>query len=646
MDISYYKQYEPVFGSWYIKGLLGEGGFGSVYEMERKEMGVTYKSALKTITIPQNQNEVRNVMSDGMTKEDVTAYYSDIVQDLIREIVLMSKLKGNSNIVSYEDHLLEEHKDKVGWDILIRMELLKPLNDYILETTISKKDVIQLGIDICKALEVCQRYNIIHRDVKPENIFISPIGAYKLGDFGIARTVEKTNSGLSKKGTYTYMAPEVYRGDKYDSTVDLYSLGIVMYRLLNNNRTPFLPPYPERIPYNDKENALIKRVSGLAFPLPVNGQDRLGEIVLKACAFDPENRYSSPLQMRQELEAVMSETKDVQLTCTGVGQNTDSATETIAATSVDEAYDEEATSVLEFPALVGEDDERTVPLSAPYYKPDVYEDDDVTVDHETANYRSVSSSVEIVTPFVEKGPSEEKKAERETNSGPETKQTKVVKSNPETKQTKKIKAEPVKEAGLAKQEKSNLPIIIGIAIALLIGLIVFLIIPDKVEVEEISNVKSKITITVDETYKLKPLLLPEEAADTKVEYSSDKPKVVHVTEEGVIVAKSEGTALIQIIAGEVKKEVKVIVESKETEEREDYTDYTYYENEDEEVEQPDNKEETVTDNPETTDGTGEVGAEEELPPEEMGEVSDVENEGYEEFAPEDSVQIRVEEDYL
>ena len=118
MDKSYYQQYEPVFGSWYIKELLGEGSFGQVYRIERNEMGITYDAALKAITIPQSQNEVRSIMADGMTKAEITTYYKGIVQDLISEIVLMSKLKGNSNIVSYEDHVLKEHEDHVGWDIL------------------------------------------------------------------------------------------------------------------------------------------------------------------------------------------------------------------------------------------------------------------------------------------------------------------------------------------------------------------------------------------------------------------------------------------------------------------------------------------------------------------------------------------------
>lgn len=92
------------------------------------------------------------------------------------EFALMSKLRGNSNIVSYEDHAVVAHENAIRWDIYIRIELLTPLFEHMKEHPLSVRDVILLGIHICRALEVCQKYNIIHRDIKPENIFISKTG--------------------------------------------------------------------------------------------------------------------------------------------------------------------------------------------------------------------------------------------------------------------------------------------------------------------------------------------------------------------------------------------------------------------------------------------------------------------------------------
>ena len=305
MEREAYRPGAQVLGDWNIVSCLGAGSYGKVFEIERSEFGQTYRAALKVITVPQSSAEVRSVISEGMSVSQAEAYFHGIVEELMHEFSIMFKLKGTANIVSCEDLRVLEHPDGIGWDILIRMELLHPLLPYVYQHPMARRDIIRLGIDICKALELCQRYNIIHRDIKPENIFISDNGDYKLGDFGIARTIERTTSGLSKKGTYSYMAPEVYIGKKYGFSVDTYSLGLVLYRMLNKNRGPFLPQPPEAITFSSREQALARRMSGEPLPRPFYGEGRLGEIVLKACAFDPKDRYSSPQQLRQELEAIL-----------------------------------------------------------------------------------------------------------------------------------------------------------------------------------------------------------------------------------------------------------------------------------------------------------------------------------------------------
>lgn len=307
MDISYYKKYEPIFGYWKIVREIGSGSFGKVFEIEREDFGYTYKAALKAITIPQDPTEAERLMDDSMDEQNVTKYYRGFVQELVDEFQLMSKLKGESNIVSYEDHIVVPHEDGIGWDILIRMELLTPLTRYAKEHPISQADAAKLGIDICKALEICRRHGIIHRDIKPDNIFVSERGNFKLGDFGIARTAEKTMSNLSKKGTYNYMAPEVYNGSDYGPSVDIYSLGIVLYRYLNNNRFPFLPQPPEPFSHNDLTAALARRSKGEALPSPVNAGEKLAAAVLKACAFDPKERFRSATEMREALESALAD---------------------------------------------------------------------------------------------------------------------------------------------------------------------------------------------------------------------------------------------------------------------------------------------------------------------------------------------------
>lgn len=306
------QELDQIWPGWKMENLIGEGAFGKVYKITREEFGHTYKAALKVITIPQKQSEITLAMNDGMDEESAKEYFRSVVEDIVEEFALMSKFKGNSNIVSYEDHKVIPHQDGIGWNIYIRMELLTPLFQYLKENTLFVRDVIQMGIDICKALEMCQKYNIIHRDIKPENMFVSDFGQYKLGDFGIARQMEKTSSGMSKKGTYTYMAPEVYKGESYNATVDIYSLGIVLYRFLNNNRAPFFPPYPQVIRYSNKEKANIKRMSGVQMPIPEKAEGRLAEIVLKACAYQPEERYQTAEELKKALKEILEDNRNVE----------------------------------------------------------------------------------------------------------------------------------------------------------------------------------------------------------------------------------------------------------------------------------------------------------------------------------------------
>ena len=298
---------------WENAGLIGEGSFGRVYRIKREEFGIVYEAALKVVTIPGSQADVRAAYDEGMDGESVTRYFYSFVEDVVAEFALLAQLKGNSNIVSYEDHMVVQREDEIGWDILIRMELLTALPQYTAEHPLEEADVVRLGKDMARALELCRKRGIIHRDVKPENIFVSKDGDFKLGDFGVARVAEKTMSAMSKKGTYNYMAPEVYRGQEYGYGADLYSLGLVLYRFLNDNRMPFLPPYPETIRYKDKENALSDRMRGLEVPPPAHGSDALRQVVLKACAFRPEDRYRDAGEFREALQALERLRKDRQV---------------------------------------------------------------------------------------------------------------------------------------------------------------------------------------------------------------------------------------------------------------------------------------------------------------------------------------------
>lgn len=285
---------------WECVRKIGEGSFARVYEIQRIEEGKIYKAALKVITIPQNQVDIDDVYSEGMSIEEVDKYFGSLVKDITNEISLMSDLKGYTNIVSYEDHKVIKHSDDIGWDILIRMELLTPLQEWIKNHSMDEKTVIKLGCDISEALKLCHKNKIIHRDIKPENIFVNKNGDFKLGDFGIAKVTEKTISVMSQKGTYSYMAPEVYKGEEYNETVDIYSLGIVLYRFMNQGRLPFLP-FSE-LKYSDRAIAFEKRMSGEPISEPMNGSQELKKVIMKSIQYKAGMRYKNASEFFDALE--------------------------------------------------------------------------------------------------------------------------------------------------------------------------------------------------------------------------------------------------------------------------------------------------------------------------------------------------------
>ena len=125
------KQYEPLWGTWHVDSLLGEGSYGKVYKVRKEEFGKTYEAAVKIISIPQSEAELRQAKNDGLDSVSATSYFHAFVTDIVQEIALMNEFRGNRNIVSLEDHKVIEKEDEIGWDILIRMELLTTLSDYV-----------------------------------------------------------------------------------------------------------------------------------------------------------------------------------------------------------------------------------------------------------------------------------------------------------------------------------------------------------------------------------------------------------------------------------------------------------------------------------------------------------------------------------
>ena len=325
--------YENIhFPGWEVVRKIGEGSFGGVYEIHRTlPDGRIEKAALKRLTVPKDNSEIRELYSQSFSKENITAHYKDQMRELVNEYTLTQELNGCRNVVACHDVQCVQHTDGIGWDIYIRMELLKPLK-HVLSADYQEMAVLKLGLSLCNALLACQEHHIVHRDIKPENILVSDRGEFKLGDFGIAKVSEKTATG-TMTGTMGYMAPEVANRWHYGAQADIYSLGMVLYWMMNRRTLPLLP-FPPAIPTAaQRQEAANRRFAGESFPPPINGSRELKAVVMKACAFSTDKRYQTVRELRQDLYACYQQRRTGKTVDVSIPVNTDETVWTNEPTS-------------------------------------------------------------------------------------------------------------------------------------------------------------------------------------------------------------------------------------------------------------------------------------------------------------------------
>ncbi|MDN3495060.1 Stk1 family PASTA domain-containing Ser/Thr kinase [Planococcus sp. APC 4015] len=187
----------------------------------------------------------------------------------------------------------------------IVMELVKGalLKDIIAEGPVPVEDAVRYVDGILEALQYSHRAGVVHRDIKPGNVMVTPAGQIKVMDFGIARAVSDGSSTVAETtailGTAAYFSPEQAKGEPVDARADLYSAGIVLYELLSG-RTPFRGESPVAVAYQHVSEA----------PLPPSEINEtvpraLDAVTLRALAKDPFQRYQDAAGFREALDATI-----------------------------------------------------------------------------------------------------------------------------------------------------------------------------------------------------------------------------------------------------------------------------------------------------------------------------------------------------
>jgi eukaryotic-like serine/threonine-protein kinase len=164
---------------------------------------------------------------------------------------------------------------------------------------------MEITAEVCGALDFSHRNGIVHRDVKPGNVMITPTGAVKVMDFGIARALSSNAATVTQTaaviGTAQYLSPEQARGEPVDARSDVYSTGCLLYELITGS-PPFSGDSPVAVAYQHvRENAPAPSSLNPEVPRTVDS------IVMKALAKNPLNRYQSAGEMRADLQRALAD---------------------------------------------------------------------------------------------------------------------------------------------------------------------------------------------------------------------------------------------------------------------------------------------------------------------------------------------------
>lgn len=292
---------------------LGNGGYAYIYECRSND-----KEDVKAVKIigfqsaNMSDDDTGLFMKETECQKRIAAVCPNVV-NITDSASLYVEYDNSGRIrdVIRSKEELTGNPDNYRMFHFILMEKLKPIlgysasgKPYVLDEKMRmdessragiEENILDFGIDIANALKAAHSKKIVHRDVKLENTFYDvKKGIYKLGDFGIARETENGNAS-THAGTRGNVAPEAEMGGKYDATkADIYSLGMMLYLLLNELN------YPGSTGYSVKREIQYNPIKQ-PFPMPVYGSKYLVDIVMKACSYKPEDRYDSVDSMYNEL---------------------------------------------------------------------------------------------------------------------------------------------------------------------------------------------------------------------------------------------------------------------------------------------------------------------------------------------------------
>ena len=255
---------------------------------------------VKKISLPASQVQVEALLLTGVYQDAqaVGAYYKELAQGVCEEVRILEKLAGQRGFVPCQDFQMVEMEDGIGYEIYLLSRYRKTLDRFTLRSPMTHLGAVNLGIDLCAALAVSREAGWLYVDLKPENIYLFGDQEYRIGDLGFVAMDSLAYASLPDRYRSIYTAPEV--ADAYSSlnaTMDTYALGLVLYQIYNEGKLPFAE--------GERQSWLDKLAAGEPIASPVCADPEMAEIICKACALSPEDRWQTPAQMGHALISYM-----------------------------------------------------------------------------------------------------------------------------------------------------------------------------------------------------------------------------------------------------------------------------------------------------------------------------------------------------
>ena len=253
---------------------------------------------LKVLSIPAADSQVRAMILSGAYADEaaVHQYYGKVVDDIKAELNAGKKLAESGCFAGALDYQVVTKDSGVGYDVYILRPFHIPLDELLSNAAITNLRAINIGIDLCDSVSACREAGYIFGNIKPENVFLTQSGRFMLGDLGLIPLEDLEYACVPEEYIGPYSAPELSEiMASPNTTMDIYSLGMVLYKIYNGNHDAFEDE-------NTGEGMADKlRTLGKALPTPIYADYELAGIILKACSFKPEERYQSPEELKQAI---------------------------------------------------------------------------------------------------------------------------------------------------------------------------------------------------------------------------------------------------------------------------------------------------------------------------------------------------------